>query len=348
MKKRASSQASWSILAGGVSDARVEAYRLHIAINQMVEAINKSPVVDEIYRLCGDNFLTIPNALSNIERYLDKTNYALITMGSDFYRQRLPHSDREMVDLAAKYNPAPKAPMSRSARVNKNAALKIATKLESLKSRLKGLTAEAIQALVDEARGALVQILDGLDFELVSFKMARNLMSNIKVVARPVVPRRYGFGVFEATSLREVLDVCVPRGLDGIEQRLRNKKPFSDDGTKKMYIEAFLDDIDFWLKEHGSILQAIVGDEPAYDTFEEQSNILYQKLSRKGEKVQLFLWATTKLLGKIALRGLMLGLLAMTGLGVAFAYTAIVDFIDEFKKDEWGIIRDYKLMNRLG
>ena len=30
-------------------------------------------------------------------------------MGADFYRQRLPHSDRETVDIASKYNPAPHA-----------------------------------------------------------------------------------------------------------------------------------------------------------------------------------------------------------------------------------------------
>jgi len=107
--KKASSQASWSILAGGVSDARVEAYKLRIAVNQMVEALKSSPAIEEVYRLCGDSFLTIPDVLSNIERYLDKTNYALITMGADFYRQRLPHSDRETVDIASKYNPAPHA-----------------------------------------------------------------------------------------------------------------------------------------------------------------------------------------------------------------------------------------------
>jgi hypothetical protein len=107
--KKASSQASWSILAGGVSDARVEAYRLRIAVDQMVKALQDSPAIEEVYRLCGDTFLTIPDTLAKIERHLDKTNYALITMGADFYRQRLPHSDRETVDIASKYNPAPEA-----------------------------------------------------------------------------------------------------------------------------------------------------------------------------------------------------------------------------------------------
>ena len=107
--KRASSQASWSILAGSVADARVEAYKLRIAVNQMVDALRESPAIEEVHRLCGDSFLTIPDTLANIERNLDKTNYALITMGADFYRQRLPHRDRETVDIAAKFNPAPEA-----------------------------------------------------------------------------------------------------------------------------------------------------------------------------------------------------------------------------------------------
>ena len=248
---------------------------------------------------------------------------------------------------SSKYNPAPKLPMRRSVHTNKNPTPKILNKRESLKSRLKNLTPSAIQALVDKARGALVRILDGLDFNLVSFQMTRCLMSNIKVVARLVVPRRYGFGVFEATSLREVLDVCVPRGLEDIEQRRRDNNTLSNDGTKKMYIEAFIEDIDFWLKEHGSILQAIVGDEPAYNTFEEQSNILYQKISRKKMKVKLFIWATTKLLAKICLWVLLVFIFAIIGVLIAFAYTTITDFIENFKKDEWGIIRDYKLMSRL-
>ena len=119
--KTASSQASWSILAGGVSDARVEAYKIRIAVNQMVEALKESPAIEEVYRLCGDTFVSIPDSLSTLERHLDKTNYALITMGSDFYRQRLPHSDRETVDIASKYNPAPHAARMINSEMSKEA-----------------------------------------------------------------------------------------------------------------------------------------------------------------------------------------------------------------------------------
>ena len=108
MKKKSSSQASWSILSQGVSSARVEAHIVRTHMNQMIEAIKENPqLAEEIYKRCGDNFEALPRHLSKLERSLDRTNYALISMGSDWYRQRLTHEDREMVDMASKYNPTP-------------------------------------------------------------------------------------------------------------------------------------------------------------------------------------------------------------------------------------------------
>ncbi len=107
-RKKASSQASWSILSQGVSSARVEAHIVRTHMNQMIEAIKDNPqLAEEIYKRCGDNFEALPKHLSKLERSLDRTNYALISMGSDWYRQRLTHEDREMVDMASKYNPTP-------------------------------------------------------------------------------------------------------------------------------------------------------------------------------------------------------------------------------------------------
>lgn len=104
----ASSQASWSILSEGVSSSRVEAHIIRTHINQMVEAIKEHPkLAEEVFKRCGDNFEAIPKHMAKLERSLDRTNYALITMGKDWYRQRLTHEDREMVDMAAKYNPTP-------------------------------------------------------------------------------------------------------------------------------------------------------------------------------------------------------------------------------------------------
>lgn len=108
MKKKSTSQASWSILSEGVSASRVEAHIVRSHVSQMIEAIKENPqLAEQIYRVCGDNFEAIPKHLSKLERALDRTNYALISMGSDWYRQRLTHEDREMVDMASKYNPTP-------------------------------------------------------------------------------------------------------------------------------------------------------------------------------------------------------------------------------------------------
>lgn len=108
MKKKSSSQASWSILSEGVSSSRVEAHIIRTHINQMIEAIKENPkLAEEVFKRCGDNFEAIPKHMAKLERSLDRTNYALITMGKDWYRQRLTHEDREMVDMAAKYNPTP-------------------------------------------------------------------------------------------------------------------------------------------------------------------------------------------------------------------------------------------------
>ena len=118
MDKKSSSQASWSLLAEGVSSSRVETHNLRSFFEQMKSSIDShesEEIKEEIYSLCGDNLSSIPRTLEKIERSLDRTNYALITMGKDFYRQRLPHEDREKVDMASKYNPTPKGMIKRVA-----------------------------------------------------------------------------------------------------------------------------------------------------------------------------------------------------------------------------------------
>ena len=125
MKKKSSSQASWSILSEGVSSARVEAHIIRTHVNQMVEAIKQHPqVAEEVYKRCGDNFEAIPKHLSKLERSLDRTNYALISMGGDWYRQRLTHEDREMVDMASKYNPTPFPSTSKQSSIERVAKMK--------------------------------------------------------------------------------------------------------------------------------------------------------------------------------------------------------------------------------
>lgn len=105
--KKASSQASWSILAQGVSSSRVHTHIVRSHFERISSSIDDSPYSDEIYRLIGDSINGIESELKKLERDLDRTNYALIEMGSKFYRQRLTHEDREMVDFASKYVPTP-------------------------------------------------------------------------------------------------------------------------------------------------------------------------------------------------------------------------------------------------
>ena len=125
MNKKASSQASWSILSEGVSASRVESHIVRTHVTQMIEAIKEHPqLAEEIYKRCGDNFEAIPKHLSKLERALDRTNYALITMGSDWYRQRLTHEDREMVDMASKYNPTPFPSTSKQSSIKRVAKMR--------------------------------------------------------------------------------------------------------------------------------------------------------------------------------------------------------------------------------
>jgi hypothetical protein len=99
MKKQSNSQASWSLISEGVNSARVEAHRISVCVKQLLEGIKENPELEEeLQRLC-----------ENMEKSLDKTTYALIKLGEGFYRQRLPHEDRELVDIASKFNPYPSA-----------------------------------------------------------------------------------------------------------------------------------------------------------------------------------------------------------------------------------------------
>ena len=78
MKRQASSQASWSLLAEGVTSARVQAHRVRASVIQLQNAIKGTPLEEELQRLCGDVLLAIPRAAELIEKELDRTNYALI------------------------------------------------------------------------------------------------------------------------------------------------------------------------------------------------------------------------------------------------------------------------------
>lgn len=97
-KKATSSYASWALLSEGVSSARVEAYRMRHMVNRATEIVEKSVAKDHLYQVAGDIIVGMPQRLDRIEQILDRTSYALAKMGDAHLKQRLPISDRELVE----------------------------------------------------------------------------------------------------------------------------------------------------------------------------------------------------------------------------------------------------------
>ena len=97
MDKKANSQASWALLAQGVTTARVEAHRLRHLVNRALKMIEASENKDAFYEYAGDIIEGVPRRLDKIESDLDRTSYALTQMGDSFLRGRLSVDDREMV-----------------------------------------------------------------------------------------------------------------------------------------------------------------------------------------------------------------------------------------------------------
>ena len=107
MKKKSSSQSAWSLLAGSISQARVESHRISHMINRGQKLVEGSVAKDHLYEVAGDLITGVPQRLANLDRLLDRTNYALSLMGQDFYRGRLSLDDKEMVDQAVKFSQTP-------------------------------------------------------------------------------------------------------------------------------------------------------------------------------------------------------------------------------------------------
>lgn len=203
IQRTASSQASWSILSSGVSQARVEAHILRLTVNQLVRSLENSKLKEEIYKHVGDNLQSLPAHLSKLERSLDRTNYALITMGSDWYRQRLVHEDREMVDMAAKFNPMP-VPSTMKRSMGKKAGLKevwshifndtesLVSSLEKLetapdyvKKKLEGKLREKLEEhkkyMLKKAQDSLSSELKKYNLELGRFSAVPKIKNNITI-----------------------------------------------------------------------------------------------------------------------------------------------------------------------
>lgn len=103
--RKASSQVSWSLLTEGVTQARVEAHRLRLMVDRAMALVQTSVARDHLYQVGGDLIQGFPERLSELERALDRTNYALVVMGEDFLRGRIPADDRYVVDEATRTHP---------------------------------------------------------------------------------------------------------------------------------------------------------------------------------------------------------------------------------------------------
>ena len=100
--KIASSQAAWALLTEGVTSARIEGHRIRHLVNRLLAVVNASAPEDKerLFATFGDVLVALPSRLDQLEAVLDKTSYALIKMGDEFMRPRLPLSDRTEVDEA--------------------------------------------------------------------------------------------------------------------------------------------------------------------------------------------------------------------------------------------------------
>ena len=74
-------------------------------LDRALALVNTSPAREHLWQVSGDLIQGFPERLSDLERSLDRTSYALVVMGEDFLRGRIPADDRYVVDEATKAHP---------------------------------------------------------------------------------------------------------------------------------------------------------------------------------------------------------------------------------------------------
>lgn len=99
-KTAASSAATWALLAEGVTSAALEAHRLRHLYNRGRAMVDHSEEKEHLYQIAGDLILGVEQRLDALDRVLDRTSYALSKLGEDHLRDRLPLTDRRLVDDA--------------------------------------------------------------------------------------------------------------------------------------------------------------------------------------------------------------------------------------------------------
>lgn len=117
MSKQASeTQVAWALLSEATTAARLEVHRLRHLVARGMQIVDASDERDHIYQVAGDLLMTVPQRMDTLERHLDRLSYALSVLGADHLRDRLPMSDRALVDEAThKARPFTPAEIPRSA-----------------------------------------------------------------------------------------------------------------------------------------------------------------------------------------------------------------------------------------
>ena len=280
LRRTASSQASWSLLSSGVSQARVDAHIIRLTVNQLLNSLEKSKLKEEIYKHVGDNLEAIPKHLSKLERSLDRTNYSLITLGSDWYRQKLIHEDRETVDLASKFNPMPIPANYRESGIQKDAGLKdvwvwfksqfysqglgpddLMSKLEEVKQ--KPIPATMINKKIEALKTSRMYVK-------VRDKIYRSAKKDLERVLKP-----YGYIVssFEPSDTNKKLvrnSIVVEKTVGQTRKPQKFSDFYSFLTTKKEEqdlklnpdpsYEDLMDQLDRWCLSHGRKLRVITGE----------------------------------------------------------------------------------------
>ena len=296
-KRVGSSQASWAILSSGVSQSRVEAHIIRLTVNQLLNSLEKSPLKEELYKHVGDNLQALPAHLSKLERSLDRTNYALITMGSDWYRQRLVHEDREMVDMASKFNPLPVPSTIKKSHLKQANLLKdLIRKIFYSKTENLLLAIEEIKKVpyakrykaqekliselevhkkkfIEEAYRVLKEKLEGFQYEILRYEPTPKIYSNITIRKRDQKTK------FTLTTL---------------ESSLRKKAREEELSlTPKTRFRDLLFVLEAWKFQYGQYIQMLIGETPL--TFSDKETTIVARLGRllklNWKKTRLFLKA---------------------------------------------------------
>lgn len=96
--QKTASQAAWALISNSVTEARLEAHRLHHMVARAKAIVDASENKEHVYRAGGDIIEGVPDRLQRLEKQLDKASYALVQLGRKSLRNTLSIEDRQQVD----------------------------------------------------------------------------------------------------------------------------------------------------------------------------------------------------------------------------------------------------------